>query len=299
MDARRRRQRRKVPERAGNFKYKDVFDRKEQHHEDFIDWELFFTYDENIDNFISKCFLIRKTLGIPTLKPTEDLFGSEYGYGPFIPKNWNLGVASKYLWDNPEIDDVLHKLIYNNILVPNGWSYNFYPFVEYIILYRDIPKAIFFANPCLFELFKENPNELLRVKIATSDINFLRERARLTIVKNTKATNEQSKKLEAINNTLDILRLRRKHLPKNVAFKISAFRTFQEMGNIKAEMHIKEGDFDSNHFLKNQIEDFRLEYSRWEKSGLPFQKKLSDKTIHNALKKLHVEYSKLLTKYNT
>jgi hypothetical protein len=295
MDGRKK-QRKKIPDRSGNFKYKDVLDRKEQHREDFVDWQLFLTYDEKIEAFVKTCSTIRKAIGNPVLNPNTDLMGSNYGYGPFMPKNWNLGVASQYLWDHPELEEVLHKLIYNNVLVPQGWSYNFYPIVEYIILYKDVPKDTFFANPCLFELFKHNPNELLRVKISTSDINFLRERVRLFFVKNTKATKDQASKLEEANNIIDILTLRRKHLPKNVAFKICAFRVFQNMGNVKAGERIIEGDFDSNNFLKNQIEEFRNEYERWKNSGLPFQKKVPDKTIHNALKKLHGEYLELLTK---
>ena len=292
----RKKQRKKIPDRSGNFKYKDVIDRKEQHNEDFVDWQLFLTCDKKLDAFVKTCSTIRKFVGIPALNPRIDLISSNYGYGPFIPKNWNLGVASQYLWDHPSLENVLHNLIYNNVLVPRGWSYNFYPIVEYLILYKDIPNATFFANPCLFELFKDNPNELLRVKISISDVNFLRERVRLFLVKNTKATKKQSENLEEVNNTIDILTSKRKHLPKNVAFKICAFKTFQNMGDIKAEKRIVEDGFDSNSFLKNQIEEFRNEYERWENSGLPFQKKVSDKTIHNALKKLHREYLELSTK---
>ncbi len=295
MDGRKK-QRKKIPNRSGNFMHKDVIDRKEQHYEDLVDWHLFLTSDEKIEAFTKICSTVRKLAGIPVLNPKIDLIDSDYGYGPFMPKNWNLGVASRYLWDHPEVEDVLHKLIYNNILVPQGWSYNFYPIVEYFILYKEPAEDTIFANPCLFELFKHNPNELLRVKISTSDINFLRERVRLFFVKNTKATKEQSKKLEEANNIIDILTLRRKHLPKNVAFKICAFRIFQNMGNVKVSERIVEGDFDSNNFLKNQIGEFRNEYARWENSGLPYQKRISDKTIHNALKKLHREYLELLTK---
>jgi hypothetical protein len=232
---------------------------------------------------------------LPVLDADIDLMGSTAGYGPFLAKDRHLGVASRYIWDNPGVEEVLSRLIYNNILIPQKWSYNFYPFVEYIILYGKTPNTIFYANPCLFEIFKQNPNELLRVKISTSDINFLRERIKVFFVKGEKATKEEVGKLGEYNDIIDILTLRRKCLPKNIALKISAFRIFRDMGKVHLNERIKEDGFDSNNFLKNQIEDFKIEYKKWEKSSLPFQPKMTDKSIHNSLKKLHSEYLKLLT----
>lgn len=297
MDGRKK-QRKKIPVRKEDFGHKWVFDRHERHLEDLVEWEIFQTQEKKMLDLLSIVALIRNLAKIPSLKPQKDLISvNEHGYGPYVPKSYSLGVLSHYLWKNKGVEDLLHKLIRTNILVPYRWSYNFYPVIEYMVLYGKLPSnEYFYANPMLFELFKDRPKELLRTGISTSDIRFLRERLRRFCISGKKATKEGVKILERYNEMIDVISLRRQHLPKNIAFKICAFRLFREVSVSRKQEQIVEGDFNSDHFIKNQIEDFKTLYSEWSDSGFPYNPHLTDKSIHNALKKLHSEYKELLTK---
>ncbi len=294
----RKTQRKKIPDRKGNFGHKWVIDRHERHLEDLVEWEIFQTQEERMRELLSTVVLIRNLAEIPSLKPHKDLINvNEHGYGPFVPKSYFLGVLSHFLWKNKATEDLLQRLIKANILGPYRWSYNFYPVIEYIVLYDELPSSsYFYANPMLFELFKDKPKELLKTGLSTSDIRFLRERLRIFAISGKRATKEGSKILEKYNEMIDIISLRRKHLPKNIALKISAFRLFRDLGSSKQKEKIVEDGFNSDHFIKNQIDDFKILYAEWADSGLPYNPHLTDVAIHRALKKLHMEYKDLLTK---
>ena len=293
-----RKQRRKIPDREGNWKSRHVLDRKDIHKEDWVDWLIFLTLEDKRKALGMKLFEIKTTLGIPNLDPTIDCMAAETGYGPFmLREHWGLRPYSHFILDDDFEADALHKLIYNNILIPYRWSYNFYPFLEYIVLYGEEPTTPMYANPNLFLLYKENWRELCRTPQSMSDINFLREQTRLHILGDRKQANDkESKVLEFHNRFFDLLANAKKTSPKNIAFKICAFRVFRDMQPSLELEREKDAEYDSDHFLKNQISIFKEYYKEWKDHPFYTESNLSDESIHNRLKKQYREYKKLLTK---
>lgn len=291
-------QRKKVLPSPGFFKDAQVLENRGSHIIDTIAWHTFLTLDSKVEDFLNKCFQIRKSVGIPKLNPKEDLLSIKNhsnGYGPFIPKGLCLGVGSHFLYEHQNVQEIVYKLIYNNILIPFKFSHNIYPAIEYIVLYKDFINTPIFANPCLFDLFIHKNDELFRTPLSIEDINFLREKNRLYTVKTSRASKAQVKELEKRNLLIDKLSRNKARPPKNAAFRIAAFNVFSEMKHAYKENFLSELEEkdDLSRFIKNQIEVFKEEYKKLKDSGFSYEEKLSDKSIHNRLKKLHLEYKKL------
>jgi hypothetical protein len=73
--------------------------------------------------------------------------------------------------------ETIEKEIYSKVLKKYELSFNFYPFIEFYLLYRSLlrlkePISPIQPNPKMYDLYKKYPLEFLRNPHTTSDINF-------------------------------------------------------------------------------------------------------------------------------
>lgn len=124
------------------------------------------SFFNTIDNLWSK-------LKLPELMVQEDLENKG-----LIILSHRVGVNSKYLSSISEkAREIIEKEVYSKVLKKYELSFNFYPFIEFYLLYHSLlklkePISPVQPNPKMYELYKKYPLEFLRNSHTTSDINF-------------------------------------------------------------------------------------------------------------------------------
>lgn len=126
--------------------------------------------DESFFNTIDN---LRAKLKLPVLSVQKDL--ENKGLATMTHR---VGVNSKYL-NSISVDarDAIEKEVYSKVLKKYELSFNFYPFIEFYLLYHSLlklnePVSPVQPNPKMYELYKKYPLEFLRNPHTTSDINF-------------------------------------------------------------------------------------------------------------------------------
>lgn len=124
------------------------------------------SFFNTIDNLWSK-------LKLPELAVQEDLENKGLVILPH-----RVGINSKYL-NSISVDarETIEKEVYSKVLKKYELSFNFYPFIEFYLLYHSHlrlkePISPVQPNPKMYELYKKYPLEFLRNPHTTSDINF-------------------------------------------------------------------------------------------------------------------------------
>lgn len=234
------------------------------------------------EDFMARAERVRQLLEIPILTPTEDRFvQSEKSKRPpvFAPKSLYIGVNSEFLRNDPIIAKKIEKAIYNNFLVPYNWSFNYYPFVEYYLLYGKPTAVPIKPNPRQFQLILKYNKELGRGRYTKCDIAFLRQQAVIEKIRNPK----QQKRIETITTLLPILKNTDRR-PKNPQLKVLAFNHFSKLDA---------GNTGESRFLADQGYSI-LESSLGDKEELTELTKQEQKKLHQIVRKLHVEYLNLI-----
>lgn len=244
----------------------------------YIDnWNLtiFWSVEALRNDFAHRANKVRKLLEISDLTPKADRVQKPGSEQPslFVPKSLYVGVNSQYLAHNPTIAQKLEKAVHNNFLIPYGWSFNYYPFVEYFILYHKPTKASILPNPKQLQLILKYHKELGRNKYTKSDIAFLKQQALIE-----SSINPKNKKY---TDTITLLISSLKTLknsdrrPKNPELKLFAFFEFNKI--IKQPQK-------SHRFLLERLYDI-------------VDKDLTaddERRFHSKIKKLYSEYLKLI-----
>lgn len=236
--------------------------------------------------FIKKAEKVRSVLNLPYIDPDTDIEGL-----PFGPKLLYIGTNSKFLRYNPNIAQMLEKLIYSNFLVPFKWSYNFYPFVEYFVLYQKRTTEVIQPNPLQLNLTLLRRKELGRNKYTKSDIQFLKQRLRILI----KATNKRSSKSQAskIKIVEAFLNMQKsdERPPRNPVLKMLCFDVFNTMSKITSE-YVPWDEKQYAQFLKMKVPDLIDSYEEFFKPELNtgYRKMITDNEAYFALKRYHSEY---------
>lgn len=241
--------------------------------------------------FTNKADLIRDKLGLPDLKPSDDIKkGAVFGQ-----KLLYIGVMSDYLYKHPNVAKKLEKMIYTHFLVPFDWSYNFYPFVEYFILYEKITHKKIKPNPLLLNLILTRKKELGRNRYTKSDIEFLKQRARVLIgatdKRSTKKQHEQIKIIELILKT----RISKERPPRHLALKFLCFDIFNDLSKDK-NVYLSKDENKYNQYLKAFAPELVDSYNDFFKHEISanFNKPLNEKQAYLALKRYHPEYKNVL-----
>jgi hypothetical protein len=124
------------------------------------------SFFNTIDNLWSK-------LKLPELLVQDDLQNKGLVNLPH-----RVGINSKYL-NSISVDtrETIEKEVYSKVLKKYELSFNFYPFIEFYLLYHSLlklkePISPVQPNPKMYELYKKYPLEFLRNSHTTSDINF-------------------------------------------------------------------------------------------------------------------------------
>jgi hypothetical protein len=179
--------------------------------------------------FIKKTEDIRKILGIEVLDPKDDILITKLGYKDsiFVPKSLYIGVNSLFLSNEPKIAESLRKLIYSNILMSYNWSYNFYPFAEYYILYGKKPSQAIQPNPKQFQLIMKYHKELGRNTYTKSDIAFLKQQAVIERIDRPKRLREIETIALAVDKLPKLKNTDRRS--KNLNLKTIAFKAFEKI----------------------------------------------------------------------
>lgn len=157
------------------------------------------SFFNTIDNLWSK-------LKLPELAVQEDLENKGLVILPH-----RVGVNSKYL-NSISVDDrdAIEKEVYSKVLKKYELSFNFYPFIEFYLLYRSLlrlrePISPIQPNPKMYNLYKKYPLEFLRNPHATSDINFFIMKAKIAMsLHKYKADKDDLSLLRDLKNILQI-----------------------------------------------------------------------------------------------
>lgn len=157
------------------------------------------SFFNTIDNLWSK-------LKLPELAVQEDLENKGLVILPH-----RVGVNSKYL-NSISVDarDAIEKEVYSKVLKKYELSFNFYPFIEFYLLYRSLlrlrePISPIQPNPKMYNLYKKYPLEFLRNPHTTSDINFFIMKAKTAMSLNKyKADKDDLSLLRDLKNILQI-----------------------------------------------------------------------------------------------
>lgn len=130
------------------------------------------SFFDAIDNLWSK-------LKLPELLVQNDL--EDKG---LVTLPHRIGINSKYLNSIPVDDrEKIEKEVYSKVLKKYELSFNFYPFIEFYLLYHSLlklrePVSPVQPNPKTYELYKKYPLEFLRNSHTTSDIIFFTMKAK-------------------------------------------------------------------------------------------------------------------------
>ncbi len=244
--------------------------------------EVFWSINRFRNEFIKKAEDTRKVLGIEVLDPKEDVLMTKLGHKGrlFVPKRLYVGVNSSFLSKYPKTAENLRKLIYSNVLVPLNWSYNFYPFVEYYILYGKKSPVVLQPNPMQFQLIMKYHRELGRNTYTKSDIAFLKQQAVIERSENPKRIREIETIALAVDKLPKLKNTDRR--PKNLALKTATFKIFEKIPVNAKPAEIKQFMEDN---LYNIIDEYREDYNPDEDE---------EKVLLANVKRLYKEYLKLI-----
>jgi hypothetical protein len=275
----------------GNDKIKPI----ERHDRFQIDnWKLETSWivDSFRERFTKEVQKVAEILDLPVLNPENDICSKT---NTFIPKVTHVSVNSHFLSTNLRTAKDLEKLIYTNFLLPLGWSYNFYPFVEYFILYRKRTKQPVLPNPLQLPLILGSKKELVRNTYTKSDISFLKQEARIL----TGATKTRSTKADAHKSQMFELFLKikasKERPPRNPALKALCFDIYNTMSKDKAT-YLAKDEQQYNQFLMAKTPDLVDSYESFFKLEInaKYKNNLTDKKAYLALKRYHVEYKNMI-----
>ncbi len=282
-----------IRERAeflGNKKIKPI-DRSDR--ESIDNWNLVNLWKVRhfVKIFTDKAYLIRTKLNLPDLKVSEDITkGAVFGQ-----KRLYIGVRSIYLDKHPDMAKKLEKMIYTYFLKPFNWSYNFYPFIEYFVLYEKRTHERIKPNPLLLNLILTKKTELGRNKYTKSDIEFLKQRARVLIgATSERSTKKQSEDIKIIEMLLRV-RLDKEKPPRHLAFKALCFDVFNDINKDKS-IYLTKNEKQYNQYLKAfspELVDLYNDLFKYEISA-GIKKPLTEKQAYMALKRYHSEYKNIL-----
>jgi hypothetical protein len=246
--------------------------------------EVFWSINTLRKGFLKKTEDTRKVLGIDILNPAKDILITKLGHkGPlFVPKSLYVGVNSLFLRNNPKTAESLRKLIHSNILIPFNWSYNFYPFIEYYILYGKKSPEPIKPNPKQFQLILKYHRELGRNTYTKSDIAFLKQQAVIERSENPKRLREIETIVLAVDNIIKLKNTERRS--KNLTLKTIAFKVFENIPTDTEPSEVRQ-------LIKENLYEIVEAYQGDDKLT---EKQESD-FISN-LKMLYKEYLKLIPK---
>ena len=123
---------------------------------------------------------LRASLGIKELSLSIDLNRSK----PIILYKHRYGVNSQSFLRMDEITkEKIEKLVYQKVLKRFGLSFNFYPFVEWYLFYRDLMPVDLIPepNPNVYELYKKYPHEFIRNTHTSSDIKYMLQQCKIKL----------------------------------------------------------------------------------------------------------------------
>ena len=181
--------------------YKEGLDRTDRLKIDFVKHQsLIFN-----DQFTNDVIKIAEELGIKKQNKSKDIKGKTLILSDFyweVNSKYVLGLTQK---EQEKIERYIHK----KILVKYKISFNFYPLVEYILLYRDIPfgQYLFIVepNPRMFELYTQKyPLEYVRNYHTTSDIKFFIQKLKFNLGIYSKPTKLQSETIDFFKSLISI-----------------------------------------------------------------------------------------------
>lgn len=233
---------------------------------------------------------IKNILNIPKLNTSRDLISKHSCY---ITKECYIGVNSNYLKKNPEVAKKLEKAIHINLLLPLNWSYNFYPFLEYLVLYGRRSNEYIMPNPNQLQLILTKHKELGRNKYTKSDREYLKQQARII----SGATSERSSRKQAedtqILSLLFEISPSDKRPPRNTVLAILCFRLFNTMST-KREEYLDPLEKQYNQYLKLMVPELIVTYNHIYKTEIKNNliKKINTNEAYSALLRYHHEYLK-------
>lgn len=266
-------------------------DRKDRYFIDNWKLETLWTSEGFRKNFIARVGLVQNLLKIPHLALEQDLLSKR---SVFVPKRLHMGVNSLYLYQYAENANRLEKLIYVNFLVPFNWSYNFYPFIEYFILYGKRTNISITPNPKQLELILSKHKELGRNSYTKSDIKFLLQQVRLILgAANIRSTKRMTEKVHAIEPILQA-KLSDERPPRNPVLKILCFDIYNYMPT-DAKDYLSDDEKKYDQFLKAQVPNLVDSYNDFfeRETESKYKKPLSDKQAYLALRRYYSEYKKI------
>lgn len=244
-------------------------------------------------NFEERAALVKNLLNLPNLDSAQDVRSKT---STFVPKRLHVGVNSSFLAQYPKVAEKLDKLVHTHFLVPYEWSYNFYPFIEYFILYGKRSIDPIKPNPKQLDLILHKHKELGRNEYTKSDIAFLVQQLRILIG----ATTTRSTKKQVYKVTLlrELLKLKRstERPPRNPVLRILCFKVFNSMSKKRSDyLMLDEKQYDQ--FLKAKTPDLVDEYETFfeKEIGSGYKKTITDEEACAALRRYHPEYKKLAT----
>lgn len=257
-----------------NKKAKPV-DRSDRQQIDNWNLQIFWSAEPLRNDFIQRAEKVRKLLEIPELSTKSDRVQKLGSKQPsvFASKSLYVGVNSQFLVDNPTTAQKIEKAVYNNFLMPYGWSFNYYPFVEHFILYGKATSAVLPPNPKQLQLTLKYRKELGRNRYTKSDIAFLKQQAIIE-----RSVNPKSKKyVDTITDLISSLKPLKNtdRRPKNPELKLFAFFEFNKIYKQPEK---------SRRFLFERLYDI-------------VDKDLTsddERRFHSKVKKLYSEYLKLI-----
>lgn len=277
-------------ELLGNKKIKPV-NRRDRFLIDNLNLETQWTIKKVRENIVSKARAIRQVLDLPTLNTSRDLRSKSTA---FITKDFYVGVNSSYLKKNPDIALKIERAIYTNVLVPMRWSYNFYPFIEYLVLYERRVRESIKPNPKVLELILHKHKELGRNKYTKSDKDYIKQQVRILVgATDARSTRKMMRKVEAISSLLDACSSDERP-PRNSVLRILCFNMFNTLSKDR-NAYLEPEEKQYHQYLKLMVKELIVVHSRFYKNEIRghFVKKLTRGEAYSALLRYHHEYLKI------
>lgn len=259
--------------------YKKPLDRSDRFK---IDLRRHYTLISDTD-FTDSIETLSKELKLPKLKPSTDLFSKKV----VVQKDRFMSVNSKYINSLSEDQkDLIEKKIYEKILIKFKLNFNFYPLVEFLLLYGFFPVEPYtfhiMPNRNMHNLYFRYLREFIRTPHTTSDIKQFIKEAKLKYGIYSKPTTKERKHL---NNIVSVLKYNKnkERSDKNIE------NFFTDFNSIKEKINAEDFIVESNSFTKrtmNQIAFYQLtseatedEINKNMRRLYAFNKRLKNKDI--------------------
>jgi hypothetical protein len=180
--------------------YKKPLDRSDRA---ILDYKKYVVLFLGKDTFFENIISVSNKLNLGPQSKKEDLQKPILQLGKYSYEINSKKVQLMNKKDRELFDKEIHKL-----LIKQKLNYNFYPLIQYILLYQDLPQRgvyIFPPNPKMFQLYTEKqPLEFVRNSHTTSDKKFFIYQAKIAHKIFGKPTKEDRKTLDFYEELISI-----------------------------------------------------------------------------------------------